>query len=249
VDTATDSAQPTRQAVNHATPATTRLATTAEDAATPREHSARPELTSVRERREASTDRGTAPHSADERLGSSLLNAFDRARPDQFTGVARTEGLDKAAGMSTSDRVAHLLDLRDTAAERPLSSVLLRLDSPDGGEDRIRIDLRGNTIGAALDMTDRGMAEDIGRHMGDLARAMERQGLDPESLSVRTLGVRDAATGFSQAVAGERDAIRTASAGNAGTGTSSRDSRGTRQDTPQEESPRQRSRRDPKGER
>lgn len=192
-----------------------------------------------------------SPTRADERLGSAILAAFDAAGIDHSTSHGRTDGLERTASAGSTDRVAQLLDLRETAAERPLSSVLLRLDSPDGGEDRVRIDLRGSTIGAALDMADRGLADDLGRHVAELARSLERQGLDPESLTVRVMNPKDATSAYSQAAAGERDGLRAAAlSSSAGGSMAGRDGRATRQDAPpQDEQPRQRARRDPKGDR
>jgi hypothetical protein len=129
--------------------------------------------------------------------------------------------------------------------------VLLRLDRPDGTEDRIRIGMRGLGVGAAFEMSDSGMAEDLGRHIAELARSMERQGLDPESFTVRTLGLKDSPTGLSQAAAGERDALRAAAAGTTTNGNATgRDGRGTpsRHDNHQDDPARQR-RRDPRGDR
>lgn len=185
-----------------------------------------------------------------EALDASLLRAFDgEARPTSFVG--RAEGTDSLLGTSAMDRIAELTELRDAAAERPVSSVLLRLDRPDGTEDRIRIGLRGNGVGAAFEMSDSGMAEDLGRHLADLARSMERQGLDPESMTVRTISAKDAPVG-AQAAAGERDALRAAAAGSASNGNATgREGRGSssRQDHPHDESSRQRPRRDSRGDR
>jgi hypothetical protein len=199
-------------------------------------------------------DADARPHavSANERLGASLLNAFEAEPRDRGLHLGRTESID-SFGLAAADRIAQIAELRDTASERPMSSVLLRLDRPDGGEDRIRVGLRGTGVGAAFDMSDRGMAEDLGRHLAELARSLERQGLDPETMTVRTLTGRDAPTGASQAVAGERDALRAAQAGATGTGTTAggRDHRGAsaRQDHPNDETGRHRARRDSRGDR
>jgi hypothetical protein len=174
--------------------------------------------------------------------------AIETPAPEPFV-AAKPEKLDGPSNLISVDRVREILDLRESAAERPLSSVLLRLDSPDGGEDRIRIGLRGTSLGAAFDMADRNVAEDLGRNLAELARSVERQGLEPEQLLVRSSATRETTTALSQAVAGEREAVRTA-ATSAGTGNSSgREGRAPRQDTSQDEPSRQRQRRDHKGDR
>lgn len=202
-----------------------------------------------RERRERDV-RPVASRPA-ERIEATLLRAFDgeSREPGLTSRVERTEPTLSATAL---DRINQIAGMRDAAAERPLSSVLLRLDRPDGGEDRIRVDLRGSAVGASFEMSDAGMAEDLGRHLADLARSLERQGLDAEAVTVRALAGKESPLGLSQAVAGERDALRTAATSTAGGGQAAgREGRGapSRQDHPQDEPPRQRPRRDSRGDR
>ncbi|MCC7324627.1 MAG: flagellar hook-length control protein FliK, partial [Gemmatimonadaceae bacterium] len=110
---------------------------------------------------------------------------------------------------------------------RPLSSVLLRLDHPDGGEDRIRIDLRGHSVGATLDVADPRAAEQLRLHVTELQEALQRQGLEGEAMVVRTAQrTTDASTLTATAIAAERDVLRTASASASdGGGSTAKDSR------------------------
>jgi hypothetical protein len=62
--------------------------------------------------------------------------------------------------------------------------MVLRLDNPMGGEDRIRVDLRGGSVGAALSMGDAATAARIQAEIGQLQKALEGRGLQAEHLSV-----------------------------------------------------------------
>lgn len=134
------------------------------------------------------------------------------------------------AGLSRSDateRIARVLRIQESGGDRPLSSVLLRLESPDGGEDRIRIDLRGRSVGATLDVADPRAAEQLRLHVTELQDSLQRQGLEGEAMVVRTTQrSMDASTLTATAVAAERDVLRTASASASdGGGSTAKDSR------------------------
>ena len=147
--------------------------------------------------------------------------------------VTPTQGESSAgavAGLTRTDateRIARVLRLQESAHDRPLSSVLLRLDHPDGGEDRIRIDMRGRTIGATLDVADPRAAERLREHTGELQQALQRQGLEGESLVVRSTNrTTDVAALNASAAAADRDVARAASAtASDGGGSTARDSR------------------------
>lgn len=87
--------------------------------------------------------------------------------------------------MTGAERAARILELQDGAAAGPMSHVTLRVDNPSGGEDRIRIDLRGSTVDAQIDMSNAGEAERVSARLGELRTTLERHGLETESLRVR----------------------------------------------------------------
>ncbi|MEW5918241.1 MAG: flagellar hook-length control protein FliK, partial [Gemmatimonadota bacterium] len=93
--------------------------------------------------------------------------------------VAATRGIDM------SERVAAILDVQNRAQDRPVSSLLLRLEHPELGEDRLRVDLRNNSVGATLDVANARTADQLNAHIADLRRALEAQGLEPEHLTIR----------------------------------------------------------------
>jgi hypothetical protein len=125
---------------------------------------------------------------------------------------------DATVRSDAAERIARILQARDTAAERPLSSVVLRLDHPEGGEDRIRVDLRGQSVATTLDMHDAASADRLGAHVQELARALERRGLDPEALTVRTGRGADPVVGGGLGANADRDAVRSTSSSGAGSG-------------------------------
>src|SRR6185436_19922221 len=127
----------------------------------------------------SSDDRG-----AERDLVAAVRNRVEagglQARATDLTQLGRldaTVGKDGVPGSDMAQRVANALDARDTLAERPLSSVLLRLDHPEGGEDRIRIDLRGQSVSTTLDVRDPIAADRLSAHTPELSRALSQHGL------------------------------------------------------------------------
>lgn len=90
------------------------------------------------------------------------------------------------SGTSAAERVARVMELQEGGETGAMSSVLLRVENAAGGEDRIRVDLRGNGVEATIDMKNVGEAERLGNRLGDLQRTLERHGLESETLRVRT---------------------------------------------------------------
>ena len=152
-------------------------------------------VAAVRERVEA-----TGLHSR-----SSDSSAFSRV--DAAVGK---EGMPVA---NMAERIAHALDVRDTLAERPLSSVLLRLDHPEGGEDRIRVELRGHSVSTTLEVRDPIAADRLSMHAPELSRALAQHGLDPEQVTIRA-GRFDASLSGAAGNISERDGIRTSQSSN-----------------------------------
>ncbi|HEX4935327.1 MAG TPA: flagellar hook-length control protein FliK, partial [Gemmatimonadaceae bacterium] len=154
-------------------------------------------------------------------VASKELAALDAGGRDTASPVA---GL---AHSDATERIARVLRLQDAGGDRPVSSVVLRLDTPDGGEDRIRIDMRGRAIGATLDVADPRSAEQLRQHVGELQQALQRQGLEGESMIVRTAQrTTDATTLTASAISAERDVLRAASASASdGGGSTAKDSR------------------------
>jgi len=106
--------------------------------------------------------------------------------PDALRFGETTEPLAARAITSASaERIAHLLDLDSSTPLKPLHQVLLRLEGA-AGEDRIRLELQGNSVGATIDAGDQLTADRLDNHLGELRRALERQGLEADALQVRS---------------------------------------------------------------
>lgn len=113
------------------------------------------------------------------------------------------------AGVDAASRVAEVVEARDAGPARPLARMTLRVENAEGGEDRIRVDLRGSTVDAAIDTGTAATAERLNARLGELQQALERQGLEAESLRVRAAleaeAPRVAATSRTQDPAPERE--------------------------------------------
>ena len=105
--------------------------------------------------------------------------------------AAEARGAPAGFGAEAAERIARVLQLQDTAPTRPLSQMVLRLDNAMGGEDRIRVDLRGGSVGAALNVGDPVTAARLQSELGQLQRALEGRGLQAEHLSVTATAGRE----------------------------------------------------------
>jgi hypothetical protein len=172
------------------------------------------------------------------------------------TGTSSPSPSDGTAGIAHADmseRIARLLKVQDAAADRPLSQMMLRLERPDGGEDRLRVDLRGNSVNATLDVGDQGVADRMGANVKELQQVLERHGFAADSITVRTTARPQESAALTRAAGAslESDLQRSVSTpSNTSSNTSSRD-RGARHDEqrPSPDSQRHRSRREQKGDR
>lgn len=108
------------------------------------------------------------------------------AGPDTPRFTTTTEpSVARTITSASAERIAHLLDLDSSTPLKPLHQVLLRLEGAVG-EDQIRVDLQGKSVGAMIDAGDHLTAERLDTQLGELRRALERQGLEAEGLRVRT---------------------------------------------------------------
>jgi hypothetical protein len=206
-------------------------------------------------------DPAAARHDATEILASArdeLMRAVtgtDSSSPPSSTLGTRESATAGIGHADVSERIARVLKVQDAASDRPLSHVVLRLERPDGGEDRLRVDLRGNTVSATLDVGDQAAADRLNANVKELQRTLERHGFETDSLTVRTATRSVESSTMARGVSAslEADLQRTTgSSGSSNTNTSSRE-RGARHDEQQEQqrqspdSQRHRSRREHKG--
>ncbi len=128
------------------------------------------------ERQQSGSQRGSAELEllrADPGLGRAFASAPASVTPS-------------IGGSDAVQRAAQILALKDSSAASPISHLTLRLDGAGGGEDRIRVDLRGNTIGTMLNIENAADAERLASRAGQLRQSLERQGLDADSVRIRT---------------------------------------------------------------
>ena len=101
-------------------------------------------------------------------------------------GGAASSSAPAGAGLDAAVRVSELLEITSVASARPRSHVLLDVRDADGKPTRIRVDLRGAALAATIDAADPAAAERLASRLGELHRALERQGVENAMLRVRT---------------------------------------------------------------
>ncbi|HEY8470475.1 MAG TPA: M15 family metallopeptidase [Longimicrobiales bacterium] len=101
-------------------------------------------------------------------------------------GGAASSSAATGAGLDAAVRVSELLEITSVASARPRSHVLLDVRDADGKPTRIRVDLRGAALAATIDAADPAAAERLAARLGELHRALERQGVENAMLRVRT---------------------------------------------------------------
>lgn len=89
-------------------------------------------------------------------------------------------------GADPLQRVADILAMKDSAEAGPINHMLLRVDSPDGGQDRIRVDLRGLNVDTTLNIGDANKADELASRIGDLRQSLERHGLEADAVRIRS---------------------------------------------------------------
>src|SRR5690606_40395413 len=124
-------------------------------------------------KREGHTSHGQA---AEVGTASSRIDAAALLLASDPGGAAGSPGdagaLSATLGSDAAERIARVLQLQDTPSARALSQVVLRLDNGVGGEDRIRVDLRGSSVGAALEVGDPLTAARLQSELGQLQPAL-----------------------------------------------------------------------------
>lgn len=125
---------------------------------------------------------------ADTRSGESAYRTLDHTRVSG--GSIETPAVD-ARGDASSITAAHTvraMDAQDAPGPRTLSRLTLSLDDgPQGaGQDQVRIGMRGSSVGASFEMHDATSADRVSARLGELTRALEQRGLEPQAFQVRT---------------------------------------------------------------
>ena len=204
--------------------------------------------------REGRRSRSTPPAAAsiaESRPGEPVgeLTRANSGHGPAARAIVGAASVEAPAHVDAIDRTAHIAGLQAARDAQPVSHLMLRLDTPDGGEDRVRISMRGTQVGATIDVRDATSAAQMSRGLPDLMRALESAGLESGSLRVQAVAADAAMPGsLVRAVAGEAISARgTLFADSGSSFASSQD--GAPDQQAQQESPRHRSRREHQEER
>lgn len=105
---------------------------------------------------------------------SEVLSAFGAARETPNVGSTDMVG-----------RLARILEMKDASGTSQLGSMVLRMENGAGGEDRVRVAMRGGAFGATIEPGAGTDADRLLRQLPELQRTLERQGVRPEGITVR----------------------------------------------------------------
>ena len=154
---------------------------------------------------------------SDSQLASALeLMAGDSGLGRTFNSSLIAEP-QLAGGTDAVQRAAQILAMKDSAAASPINHILLRLDNAGGGEDSIRVDLRGSTVGTTLNIDNAGEAERLAARIGELRQSLGNHGLEAEAVRIRTTATIAERADLPRAALAGPD-IETARSGNSRTG-------------------------------
>ena len=165
------------------------------------------------ERERGGSEPGTGAR-AEAEVGSVGSHAAPAARAG---GVPAAPAPTVVTHADAAARVARVMELQQSGAPRELSHVLLKVDAPDGTQDRIRLDLRGNALDATIDVASISEAGRLSSRVGELQRALAKQGMDAEVVRIRASAAPEL-TEMARAVAasGEVDTARSSSQSRSG---------------------------------
>ena len=141
-----------------------------------------------------------------ETLGATESAAFGAQQPTMTSAPTDAGSTPAVVAAGSTDRVTELQDLRDSAPAGAVSRMTLNVDAPDGGQDRITVDLRGASVATQIS-TDASNAERLRMRTAELQDALGRHGLESDSVQISSAAKVESAD-VSRAIAGERDGIR-----------------------------------------
>ena len=146
--------------------------------------------------REMSTDELNSMHPNS--MAAGALGGMDRV-------TNTTPAL--AAGSAQVERVSDIQQLRADAPAGPLTRMTLNVDGANGIQERVTVDLRGNTVDTVI-TTNAANVDTLRMRSGELQDALLRHGLDGESVTVRAASTSSDSADAIRAMAGSRDAMK-----------------------------------------
>jgi hypothetical protein len=175
--------------------------------------------------------------------------AADVGGATRAVAAPRAEAPAPPIGAAALDRLTRVLDLQDSAASRPMTQMLLRVENASGGTDSIRVGLRDGSVGASIGLDNR-LGADLPGRVDDLQRALQKHGLELDNVQIRSTRNDGAESARVASVLTDVETIKTFNSRGSGDSSTQRDRQGSAQrDLPDSRSdtPRHRSRREQKG--
>ncbi|MBL0173466.1 MAG: M15 family metallopeptidase [Gemmatimonadaceae bacterium] len=146
-----------------------------------------------------------------ESLGAAEPSAFGALQTNTVvTASAPADASAPAVATDSASRVADLQQLRDNAPAGSVSRMTLNIDTADGGQDRITVDLRGTSVGTQIS-TDVESAERLRMRTAELQDALGRHGLDSDSVRISS-AARSESNAAARVVGSEQEGLRLTSA-------------------------------------
>jgi uncharacterized protein YcbK (DUF882 family) len=100
-----------------------------------------------------------------------------------------------AAGTESMARAERVMAIQDSAPARSLSQITMQVDAGNGATDRVHVSMRGASLSTTIDTADARAAQVMSTKTDELARALNKQGVELESVRVRTTETASAVTG------------------------------------------------------
>lgn len=117
--------------------------------------------------------------------GYSALAAAVAMRQASSAEISAAQPVAGAHTMSAAERASQIIAAYQDAPARPLSQITMNVDSGNGVTDRVQLSLRGSSLNAAIDTGDTRGAEAMRTRADELVKALNKDGIDVESLRVR----------------------------------------------------------------
>lgn len=128
----------------------------------------------------------------DSRNGYAALGGTFSTR-DHNGSFADTQSI-AAPASAAADHVERAMNVMDNAPARHLSQITMSVDSGNGTTDRVQVAMRGSSLSSTIDAADKQGAQAMSARSEELVRALNRDGIEVDSLRVRAAAERPANT-------------------------------------------------------
>jgi hypothetical protein len=135
---------------------------------------------------DSSSDSGANSQSGHHAGYGSMGSTFTLRNFDNAAGPA------PVIGSTAAERTERILAAADNAPARPLSQITMNVDAGNGATDRIQVGLRGNSLSTTIDVSDARAAQTMSARSDELVRALNRDGMEVESMRVRAVASTNA---------------------------------------------------------